>query len=217
MNNPPVFPLFYLGPVSYYATLLQHKNVVFERHENFPKQTWRNRCEICGPNGRLKLIVPVLKTGERRTMASVEISHAENWQKLHWKSLESAYRSSAYFEFYESDFAPFYQNNHASLFQFNLELHLLICRLLGLDIGYQVTEKYAEITLEKDFRGLFDAKRKSQNHQRSKGTYIQVFSDRMPFQVNLSIVDLIFNEGPNSLQYLKETSKNHDLCVTHKI
>ncbi|MBL4625268.1 MAG: WbqC family protein [Flavobacteriales bacterium] len=199
MNN--LFPVFYLGSIAYYAELIKHETVVFEQFENFPKQTYRNRCEIVGANGIQKLLIPVLKAGSKQLMKNVKISETEDWQKIHWKSLEASYRASPYFEYYEDEFRSYYHKKYASLLEFNLELHKAIIQLLQVNSTFTLSEKYNPID-EKDYRRFFNSKKESLNTKLKENTYIQVFTDRMPFQPNLSIVDLLFNEGPNSLEYL---------------
>ena len=199
-NN--LFPLFYLGNIEYYAEIIKHQTVVFEQYENLPKQTYRSRCEILGPNGKLKLLLPVAKNGSQQLIKDAQLSTTDNWQKIHWKSLGAAYRSSPYFEYYENEFFPLYHTKHKSLFKFNLELHKIILKLLQSTTSFSLSEKYYA-DAQRDYRSFFNSKKESVNAKLKENTYIQVFNDRMPFQPNLSILDLLFNEGPNSLAYLK--------------
>jgi hypothetical protein len=193
-----VFPIFYAGNISYFQELAAVKlGVIFETKEFFPKQTYRNRLEILGPNGHQKLVIPTEKTGERRRMEDVRICYAENWQKIHWKSLEAAYRRSPYFEYYEHRLQPFYKRKDFVLLSvFNLEMQQLLLELLGLECQYEKTLQYEE-SYDLDFR----------NHDFSSlklntTTYLQVFSDRHPFHGNLSILDALFNLGPEAKKLL---------------
>ena len=136
------FPLFYAGNIAYYRALLHSDTPLFEAHEHFPKQTYRNRMEILGPNGLQKLVIPTVKTGERRKMNDVRISYAERWQKEHWKSLEAAYRRSPYFEFYEDQFRGFYEQEEELLLGLNLKMHKTICRLLDIPFHEGFTQSY---------------------------------------------------------------------------
>ncbi|MDA9563603.1 WbqC family protein [Flavobacteriales bacterium] len=204
MSN--LFPIFYLGPIEYYAEIIKHEQIILEQYEHLPKQTYRNRTEILGPNGVLKLLVPIIKTRTRLAIKDEAIADTDNWQKTHWKSLEAAYRSSPYFEFYEQDFYKLYHTPTRFLTPFNLELHEVIMRLLGVT---QITKLSASYTTAEgqDYRNYFSSKKEAENQKLKDNRYIQVFSDRMQFQPNLSIVDLLFNEGPNALAYLKEIGK----------
>lgn len=189
----PVFPLFYTGNVQYYKHLANASSVQFDLHEHFVKQTQRNRLEILGPNGRQMLVIPIQKTGNKMIMGDVQISYAENWQKVHWKSFEAAYRKSPYFEFYEEEFFPFYHSKTTHLADFNLKLFQLICKLAKIKIDYSISTSYE--TCKPDLRSdVFEAKKME--------TYLQVFSDRYSFVSNLSILDVLFNIGPDTRNYL---------------
>src|SRR5690606_40700192 len=125
MEKGVVLPLFYLPPIEFFKQLIDNKGktIIIEKHEHFPKQTYRNRATVYGPNGKLNLTVPVLKGSKMHTaVKDVKISYDADWQRLHWLTLQSSYRSSAYFEFYEDDFAPFYERKYDYLFDYNLEL-----------------------------------------------------------------------------------------------
>jgi hypothetical protein len=205
VNN--LFPLFYLGTIEYYAELIKHKSIVFEQFENFPKQTYRSRCEIAGPNGRQKLMLPVLKIRSTQLAKNAKISNTDDWQKIHWKSLEAAYRASPYFEYYENEFHPFYHEKYVSVFEFNLALHQVIIRLLQVENSYTLSTAYTAAE-DTDYRDCFSCKKESPNTKLKDNSYIQVFTDRLPFLHNLSILDLLFNEGPNAVGYLKRISTN---------
>lgn len=201
-DNSAIFPMFYLPPVAYFTEILQHKNnFLIEQKEHFPKQTYRNRAEIYSPNGILTLVVPVVKGSKNHTkIKEVKISYDFNWQRLHWMGLQNCYRRSAYFEYYEDEFAPFYQERKFDfLFDYNEALLRLLLKLLklNLDIGY--TANYGADALGADFRSILHPKQEYGVEQKS---YFQVFDDRHGFLKNLSIVDLLFNQGPNTKNYL---------------
>jgi hypothetical protein len=196
-----LLPICYLPPISYFQLIVKAQNVELELHENFVKQSYRNRCEIYGANGKLKLIVPVQHKGERILFKDVKISYAENWQKIHWKSLEAAYRTSPFFEYYEHHFHSFYHNNKiAYLKDLNIALMELLLKLLSINKKLMFTDKYSKEGNFEDYRSKFDKKQLHPLQNSSK--YIQVFENKLGFIENLSIVDLLFNEGPNSLSYL---------------
>jgi len=197
-----LFPMFYLPPVEYLVLLNSHKpDVLIEREEHFPKQTYRNRAHIASPDGVLSLVVPVVKGSKQHTkIKDVKISYDFNWQRLHWQSLQACYRRSAYFEYYEDDLAPFYEKNFTFLFDYNEQLLKFILKSIRLKVDLTYTETYeADFTEQTDLRNAFNAKKEPSFNQKP---YIQVFEDRNGFKKNLSIADLLFNQGPHSLNYL---------------
>jgi len=191
-----IFPLYYGGNIAFYHALHASTAAVIDVHEHMIKQTLRNRMEILGPNGRQKLVVPTVKTGQRRPFNQVKISYSENWQKDHWKSLEAAYRRSPYFEYYEDQFRPFYQRKTELLVDLNSEMHAVICKIIGLELTIKFSTNYIECaTADVDFRiRPFDYP--------TTDKYTQVFSDRFQFEPNLSALDLIFNVGPRAVDYI---------------
>ena len=202
MEKGAVFPLFYLPNVEFFKNLSQYKDltVLIEKEEHYPKQTFRNRTQIVGPNGRLDLTVPIQKRiNERRKYKDVKISYDDNWQRIHWLSLETSYRSSAYFEFYEDAFAPFYQKKYDFLFDYNMELFSTILKLIKLPIAFQMTASYETVYEDlTDFRSII-VPNKSSDYQNK--TYFQVFEDRNGKLNNMSIVDLLFNQGPQAAKF----------------
>ncbi len=199
MQNLAIFPLFYLPPVSYF-TLLKENNFEFvlEKFEHFPKQTYRNRASIASPNGTLDLAVPVIKGAKVRTAyKDVKISDETRWQRLHWLSLQTCYRSSAYFEFYEDGLASFYEKKYDFLFDYNVALFSWLTKQLKMPVELRFTESY-EPQVATDYRNAMSKKEVPQTQTKP---YFQVFSDRNEFIPNLSIVDLLFNQGPQAKNY----------------
>jgi hypothetical protein len=197
-----VLPMFYLPPVEYFAQLNSYNpDFVIERHEHFPKQTYRNRANIYSPDGILTLVVPVIKGSKVHTpVKDVKISYDFRWQRLHWMSLQGCYRRSAYFEYYEDEFAPFYEKKEIFLFDYNDCLLQLILKLLKIKATVNYTDTYEpEYPLLADFRHAINSKKESDFQQKP---YFQVFEERHGFMKNLSIVDLLFNQGPQSVNYL---------------
>jgi len=197
-----LLPMFYLPPVDYFTQLNQFKPEIWiERDEHFPKQTYRNRANIYSPDGLLTLVVPVVKGSKVHTsVKDVKISYDFKWQRLHWLSLQACYRRSAYFEYYEADFAPFYEQQTTHLFDYNQKLLELLNRLLKIKTPLNYTETYEATYPEtvSDFRKAF-AKKDVTIEQKP---YFQVFEERKGFLKNLSIVDLLFNQGPQAVNYL---------------
>ncbi|GAA4213602.1 WbqC family protein [Pedobacter jeongneungensis] len=203
MQNTAILPLFYLPPVGYFSLLQKlGEDFLIEKHEHLAKQTYRNRASIYSPNGKLDITVPVVKGAKTHTkMKDVRISYDFNWQRLHWLSLESCYRSSAYFEFYEDELSRFYTGKFEFLFDYNLELLEWLNKKLKLNKNFEVTPEYFDdIKPELDFRAAMNPKK--QEDIVNNKPYYQVFEDKHQFLPNLSIVDLLFNQGPQARLYL---------------
>ncbi|HVW94966.1 MAG TPA: WbqC family protein [Mucilaginibacter sp.] len=197
-----VFPMFYLPPVEYFTKLNALRADIFmEKEEHFPKQTFRNRANICTPDGTLSLTVPVIKGSKNHTKSKdVKISYDFDWQRLHWMSLQSCYRRSAYFEYYEDELSRFYHNQFEYLFDFNEQLLQFVLKSIRLKITWDYTTSYESTYADLiDYRNVIDSKQESDFDQKH---YFQVFEDRNGFIKNLSIVDLMFNQGPHSSDYL---------------
>ncbi|MEK9604606.1 MAG: WbqC family protein [Flavobacteriaceae bacterium] len=188
----------YLPNIQFMSWIIMQKKVAFVTHNTYQKQTFRNRTEIYGANGKLKLSIPIVhkKDKSHQIDKEVKIHYGNGWQKDHWKSLEASYRSSPFFEFYEDDFHPFYHQKFDKLMQFNLALIEKILSLIEADIQILNDEKEVE-----EFSNLIIAKNQSEQKTPS---YRQVFESKHGFIHNLSILDLLFNLGPQSLDYLIE-------------
>lgn len=195
-----ILPIFYLPPISWFAEFLDAQNeIILEQYEHFPKQTYRSRCTIYGANGKLVLILPIHHNG-KRAMKDIEISYAEDWQKLHWKSIKIAYQSSPYFEYYEDQLKQIYSSQPKSLIDFNLNALNIILKILKEEKEFSLTEKYQKTPEATDFRVQFSAKKES-NYLFSE--YYQTFSDKLGFIADLSVLDLLCNMGPESATYIK--------------
>lgn len=202
MENGALLPMFYLPPVSYFTALNQHKpNILIEKHEHFPKQTYRNRTNIYSPDGPLTLVVPVVKGSKVHTPTKdVKISNDFAWQRLHWMGLQTCYRRSAYFEYYEDDFARFYEQQFTMLFDYNEELLNMVLKFLKMPVQLQYTDEYhRDYPQLTDYRNTIHPKKEAEVEQK---TYFQVFEERKGFLKDLSIVDLLFNQGPQAVNYL---------------
>lgn len=200
----------YLGPVSYYAKLYHAKHVFIEQYENYTKQTFRNRCLIATANGIQPLTIPTESNGGNKCLIKdIRISDHGNWRHLHWTAFESAYRQSPYFEYYADDFRPFYEKRFNYLFDFNEQLRELVCSLIGFTPHIRVTENYQNpntLTYVEDLRELIHPKRNFRLlDQYQVVTYYQVFKSKHGFLPNLSIADLLFNMGPESLLILRDS------------
>ena len=195
-----LLPLFYLPPIAWFAEFLKDDSeIILEQFESFPKQTYRNRCTIYGANGKLSLIIPIHHNG-KRVYQEIEVSNTEKWQKIHWKSIKTAYQSSAYFEFYEDKLEAIFTSDLKKLFDFNRNALDIILKILKTEKQYSLSTEYFKNPEATDFRNGFSTKIES---PLEFPEYYQTFSDKLGFQKNLSILDLICNKGPESLTYLK--------------
>ncbi|MDY3350969.1 WbqC family protein [Riemerella anatipestifer] len=194
-----LLPLFYLPPISWWAEFLSEEPIILEQYENFPKQTYRNRANIYGANGKLSLSIPIKHNG-KRALKDLEISYDENWQSLHWKSIKIAYQTSPYFEFYESKLEKIFQSKETYLKDFNLKALEVIQDILKTEKTFQLSESYEKKVEGEDYRDCFSAK---QPTFYEINEYYQTFSDKLGFLEDLSILDLICNIGPEATTYIR--------------
>ena len=202
----------YLPPVQYFAALYHAEKVVIEKYDHYLKQTYRNRCVIAGANGVLALSVPIVKPEKPKTFScDIEISDHGNWQHLHWNAIISAYNSSPFFEYYADDFAPFYRKKFQFLFDFNEGLRSLICRLLEIEPPVAFSTEYMTAACsDADFRETIHPKKEIAEIDSpfTAKEYYQVFRQKHGFLPNLSIIDLLFNMGPEARLILQASHKN---------
>lgn len=194
----------YLAPVSYYVLLARAGRVVIEQHENYQKQSYRNRCLIAAANGPMVLSIPVKKTlAGKNSIRDIQLSGHGNWQHMHWNSLVSAYASSPYFAFYRDDIRPFYEKKYKYLFDFNEALREEICALLHLEPRLEYSKSYTTgpETEILDYRELIHPK-KQRLEELLPGPYVQVFDRKFGFLPDLSVLDLLFNTGPEASLFL---------------
>ena len=201
--NNPLLPTAYLAPISYYAIFLQNPNCSIELHEHFIKQSIRNRCDIYGANGKLRLSIPKERKGSSKTIIkNLKISYKQDWQKQHWYSIESAYNSSPFFEYYKDELKPFFEEKEKYLVNFNSKLQKAIISMLQQENSQKNTTKYFH-------KGDFLDLRNYTWELKKQKEYDQVFMEKQGFISNLSILDLLFNLGPESADYLH----NLDLAI----
>jgi len=197
----------YFAPIQYYSKFLNADKVYIEQFENFIKQTYRNRCVILGGNGPIQLIVPVVKgRGPKILIKDLKISYDTDWQRNHWRTIFSAFNSSPFFEYYKDDIQPFFEKKHQFLLDFNLKIHDTICELLEIQNSAVLTDDFEKVpTGTLNLRECISPKIKTQTDSHFQAIeYTQVFSEKLGFVPNLSILDLLFNEGPNSYSILEE-------------
>lgn len=196
-------------PVQYFSKFILFENIYIEQFEHFAKQTYRNRYEIMAANGVISLVIPVVKgRGRKVKIRDLHISYDADWQRNHWRTIFSAYNSSPFFEYYKDDIRPFFEKHHKFLFDFNLEIIETLCELLEIEPNIVLTENFEQVpenTL--NFREDITPKK---HLAKPDGNFIpqqytQVFHEKTGFAPNLSVLDLLFNEGPNCISVIENS------------
>ena len=193
----------YMAPVPLYARLYAADTMVVDDVSPFVKQTYRNRAVIATEGGTLSLTIPVVHDGGRMPMRDVRISEHGNWRHQHWNALVSAYRKSPFFEYYADDFARFYEERDGFLMDFNLRLHAVVSELLGVERELKFLSDEACGAF--DLRAVAEPKALDSIEGVVLKPYYQVFAQRNGFVPSLSIVDLLFNAGPEGLLVLRDS------------
>ncbi len=214
-----IFPSAYLPSVGYFAELVGSADAVVDCGEHYLKRSLRNRATIMTAQGAMALTIPVCNANRMRyKMSSVEIDNSKRWQHQHWIAIVSAYRSSPYFDHYAPYFEPLYNREWSRLVEFNEALMGVIIKLLNMGrrqieasrtLSYELSGEYviaADSSLDMRAKGSLD-----DEALQSRGVelpqYMQVFGDRLPFEANMSIIDLLFCEGPATLDLLVASRK----------
>jgi hypothetical protein len=194
----------YFPSISHFAAMVQSENITFEIEDNFQKQTNRNRTYIYSPNGIQLLNIPVKHSKEsHQKTKDIKIETDFDWQKQHFKSLEAGYRSSPFFEFFEDDIRPIFEKKYTFLLDLNFEILTILLKCFRLKLDYTTTTEYfheVDTTIITDFRALVNGKKDLSLFEK----YTQVFDDKHGFANNLSVLDLLFNEGKYAIEYLKK-------------
>ena len=212
-NNRVILSSAYLAPVQYFTKFIQYDEVWIELSEHFLKQSYRNRCTILTANGPQHLSIPVAEgSNSKRIIREVAISYDHPWQKLHWKALLSAYNNAPFFEYYADAIAPFFnEKKWKFLTDFNQEIQSVIIGELNLKVQLKVTESFWSTTAlspgTDDFRYTIHPKANKQLVDKAftPKIYMQVFQEKFGFNPNLSIIDLLFNEGPMAAEVLQRS------------
>ena len=197
----------YFGPVQWYQKLYRYEAVEIEQWESFQKQTYRNRCLIATTNGVQALTVPI-ERGTSPLIKDIRISDHGNWRHLHWNALQSAYGESPFFEYYQDDIRPFFEKRWTFLLDFNEEIRQKVCELIdiqpkvSLTAVYSPTSHLSPLTSKKDFREGIQPKHPEPDADFVPKPYYQVYQQKHGFLPNLSILDLLFNMGPERIFYL---------------
>jgi hypothetical protein len=200
----------YLPPVEYFALLLS-EGAAIEREERYQKQSYRNRTVIMNGNGPLNLIIPTVHDGRMGIVKEVRIEYVTPWQRAHWRSIESAYNNTPYYLYYKDALKPFYEQKFEFLYDFNLQIIQTLLKLMRLDKNIDSTTLFTPYT-DDDPRLLIHPKqaRRENYPDRLRQPYYQVFEDKFGFIPNLSIIDLLFNEGPQASAYLHALLQQFD-------
>ncbi len=207
MNS--LFSISYFGSVSYWSFLLAADNILLEQHCRFERQSYRNRCNILGANGVLPLSVPVLKpVGGYPSTREAEISYDVDWRQSHWRSIVSAYNNSPFFEFYADEYEAIFQKKYKFLWDLNMAVFDVVENQLDVNIAYSLTSKYHQPAIDDaDYREIIHPKRiMGINDGFNPVPYRQIFGEKYGFVPDLSIIDLIFNKGPESVILLRQCS-----------
>ena len=194
--------LAYAGPIAHWVPICKQQPILWEVEDFYKKQSYRNRMEIHAANGKLILSIPIKHLGYEghQNYKDVQIANEFPWQRNHWLTLKTAYQCSPFFEYYEDEILPLYQNTYLSLLEFNMQVMETICELLQVQIPQEVTKTYEKNSEYYDLRSLIDVK---STRNKSVIEYTQVFSEKNGFIPNLSIIDLLFNMGPKTVKLLQ--------------
>lgn len=200
MNNILIYPT-YFPSISHYIAMIAAESVTFEVEDTFQKQTNRNRMYIYSPNGIQMLNISVKHDGTKCAFKDIKIDNQYNWQKNHFKSLEAAYKNSPFYEYFIDDLQPIFEKKPEFMLDLNFEIFERINDALGISIPFEkTTEYFHEVTDKTDFRNLVNGKKDATQIE----PYTQVFDNKHGFINNLSILDLLFNEGRYAVDYLKQ-------------
>ncbi len=201
----------YFPPIQYYSKILNYKNIIIEADESYLKQSYRNRCNILSANGAISLIIPIEKSNLGKNIKDTKIEYCTAWQREHLQAIKSAYKSSAYYDYYIDDLMMFFEREEKFLLDFNLKIISEINKIIGIERNIELSNKFLKEYLDiSDYRYTIHPKASQQKEDKNFNVqkYYQVFSDKFDFIENLSILDLIFNEGPLSYEILKKSIPN---------
>ncbi len=196
----------YFAPVQWFQKINTYQRCLIEHCDTYIKQTYRNRCIIATEAGRQSLTVPIEHGA--RSMRDIRISDHGNWRHLQWNALVSAYGESPFFEFYADDIHPFFERRWDFLFDFNMEITMKMCELLDIKPNIELTTDYVKDYISTpedmvhDFREAINSKHPDKDSDFNPKPYYQVYARKNGFQPNLSILDLLFNEGNEAIYYL---------------
>ena len=206
-----IFATAYFPPITYMAKLGEYQSVIIEQYETYPKQTYRNRAVIATAMGSMSLSVPVVKRNGNHTITKdIDICNHENWRIKHCRAIEAAYNSSPYFMYYKDDIFHILNQDYSTLPELNIAILRFLAKKLHIKTEIRLSVDFVfshDLPADTDdYRNYFSTKT-TDNSISSLPVYDQVFADRVGFLPNVSILDLLFNMGPEANQYLKIVSK----------
>lgn len=202
LNNQIILPTSYFGPIPYYSILVKSDNYVLEKHENFIKQTVRSRCIINSSSGKLNLSIPRIRKNSSKTkIKDIRICYNEPWQKIHLRSIITCYNSSPFFDYYKEKISKIFNLKEKFLIDFSLKSHLIVMDFLKLNQNINYTKFFENINNSTDYRNYGFCSKEDYK-------YDQVYFNKNDFIKDLSILDLIFNLGPESIDFLKKIDNN---------
>ena len=186
-----ILPLTYFGPIGYWNLLKKNDNIIFDVHENYIKQTYRSRCIILTCNGKITLSIPVKKVdGNHTTLKNIQVENNQPWQRTHFRTIQSAYKASPYFDYLIDDFIHIWEKRYTYLIDVCLDSIQAVCNVANININYSLSDEYIKTCdTVQDYRNEEDF------FIEPLDSYCQVFNDRFQFEPNLSILDKIFNDG----------------------
>lgn len=219
-NNPlinvGILSTAYFPPVEYFAVLASSGKALIERCETFQKQSYRTRCHIYSANGLLALTIPVkreeskeFKNTHKLLIDKIQIDYSKQWVLQHKRAIEAAYMTTPFFEYYKDDIFAILDSGEPYLFNLNMRIIELLNEFIGITTPIEFTEDWNSdySTIEfTDLRNAIHPKSKESDmldKLQIKKPYYQVFSNKQGFISNLSILDLLCNEGPNSISFLR--------------
>jgi len=201
--NTAILQTTYFGPIQWYQKLHRFDHCIIEQHDSYQKQTYRNRCLIATANGVQALTVPVEHNNDRMLVKDLRISDHNQWRRIHWNALQSAYSESPFFEYYADDIRPFFEKRYDFLIDFNEAIRETVCKLIDILPQIEYTSAYnSQWQKSADYRDVIHAKHPLPDNDFEAKPYWQVFQHKHGFLANLSILDLLFCMGPESVFYL---------------
>ena len=201
--NTAILQTTYFGPIQWYQKLHRFDHCMIEQHDSYQKQTYRNRCLIATANGVQALTVPVEHNDDKTLVKDLRISDHNQWRRIHWNALQSAYSESPFFEYYADDIRPFFEKRYDFLIDFNEAIRETVCKLIDILPQTEYTSAYNSQWQESaDYRDVIHAKHPLPDNDFEAKPYWQVFQHKHGFLANLSILDLLFCMGPESVFYL---------------